>query len=130
MSEKTHDKQNPAFYALLVALVVMAVSPIFMMLTTSMKLNVDIMSDSSSLLFMPTLRNYETALCDFLWYEAAHIDYCDRTFGRALIISLISTVITLVIGCISIQIDRASLVAWLVCYFACVCPNFRRIAAR
>ncbi|MEM9638248.1 MAG: carbohydrate ABC transporter permease [Pseudomonadota bacterium] len=105
MAEKIYDRQNPAFYALLVALVVMAVGPIVMMLTTSLKLNVDIMSDSSSLLFMPTIRNYETALCDFLWYEAPHIDYCDKTFGRALvnslIIALVSTVITLVIGCMA-----------------------------
>ena len=105
MSDKTYDRQNPAFYALLVALVVMSVGPIAMMLMTSLKLNVDIMSDTSSLLFMPTLRNYETALCAFLWYEAAHIDYCDKTFGRALvnslIIALVSTVLTLVIGCMA-----------------------------
>ena len=52
-----------------------------------------------------SLRNYESALCDFLWYEAPHIDYCDKTFGRALvnslIISLVSTVLTLVIGCMA-----------------------------
>ncbi|WP_299964150.1 carbohydrate ABC transporter permease [uncultured Roseobacter sp.] len=105
MAAKTYDRQNPAFYALLVALVVMAVGPIVMMLTTSLKLNVDIMSDSSSLLFMPTLRNYETALCDFLWYEADHITFCDKTFGRALVNSLISalvsTVLTLVMGCMA-----------------------------
>ncbi|MEM9433856.1 MAG: carbohydrate ABC transporter permease [Pseudomonadota bacterium] len=105
MAETTYERQNPAFYALIVALVVMAIGPIVMMLSTSLKLNVDIMSDSSSLLFMPTLRNYETALCDFLWYDAPYIDYCDKTFGRALvnslIISLISTVLTLVIGCMA-----------------------------
>jgi multiple sugar transport system permease protein len=102
MSDKTYDRQNPAFYALLIALVVMAIGPIYLMLTTSLKLNVDIMSDSSSLLFMPTLRNYETALCDFLWYEPEHLRRCDPTFGRALvnslIIGLVSTAITLVIG--------------------------------
>ncbi|WP_424965266.1 carbohydrate ABC transporter permease [Dinoroseobacter sp. S375] len=102
MSSQTYDRQNPAFYALLVALVLMAVGPIYLMLVTSLKLNVDIMSDSSSLFFMPTLRNYETALCDFLWYEPEHLRRCDPTFGRALtnslIIGLISTGITLVIG--------------------------------
>ncbi|WP_424969736.1 carbohydrate ABC transporter permease [Dinoroseobacter sp. S76] len=102
MSTQTYDRQNPAFYALLVALVLMAVGPIYLMLVTSLKLNVDIMSDSSSLFFMPTLRNYETALCDFLWYEPEHLRRCDPTFGRALtnslIIGLISTGITLVIG--------------------------------
>ena len=98
-------KTNPAFYALLVALIVMSVGPIVLMLTTSLKLNVDIMSDTSSLLFMPTLRNYEAAVCDLLWYEPTHVDYCDPTFGRALINSLIiatvSTVLTLVIGCMA-----------------------------
>ena len=102
MSTKTYDRQNPAFYALLVALVVMAIGPIYLMLVTSLKLNVDIMSDSSSLFFMPTLRNYETALCDFLWYEPEHLRRCNPTFGRALmnslIIGLISTAITLIIG--------------------------------
>ncbi len=102
MSTQTYDRQNPAFYALLITLVIMAIGPIYLMLTTSLKLNIDIMSDSSSLLFMPTLRNYETALCDFLWYEPEHLRRCDPTFGRALtnslIIGLISTAITLIIG--------------------------------
>lgn len=102
MSTQTYDRQNPAFYVLLIVLVLMAVGPIYLMLVTSLKLNVDIMSDASSLLFMPTLRNYETALCDFLWYEPEHLRRCDPTFGRALtnslIIGLISTAITLVIG--------------------------------
>jgi len=75
------------------------------MLATSLKLNVDIMSDRSSLLFMPTLRNYEAALCDLLWYQPKSLDFCDPTFGRALvnslIICLISTVLTLVIGCMA-----------------------------
>ncbi len=102
MSNQSYDRQNPAYYALLVALVVMAIGPIYLMLVTSLKLNVDIMSDSSSLFFMPTLRNYETALCDFLWYEPEHLRRCDPTFGRALvnslIIGLVSTAITLVFG--------------------------------
>ena len=102
MSTQTYDRQNQAFYALLIALVVMAIGQIYLKLVTSLQLNVDIMSDSSSLLFMPTLRNYETALCDFLWYEPEHLRRCDPTFGRALtnslIIGLVSTAITLVIG--------------------------------
>ncbi|MEM1049102.1 MAG: carbohydrate ABC transporter permease [Pseudomonadota bacterium] len=105
MSAPSGQQQNPAFFALIVALVLMAVGPIFLMLVTSLRLNVDIMSDTSSLIFMPTLRNYETALCNVLWYEPAHVEFCDPTFGRALgnslIISLISTVLTLVIGCMA-----------------------------
>lgn len=105
MSDKTYDRQNPAFYALVVALVVMSIGPILLMLATSMKLNVDIMSDTSGLFFMPTLRNYETALCDMLWYTPQHVEYCDPTFGRALVnslfIALVSTVLTLIIGCMA-----------------------------
>ena len=105
MSDVVYEKQNPAFYALIVALVVMSIGPILMMLMTSMKLNVDIMSDTSSLIFMPTIRNYETALCDMLWYTPEHVGYCDPTFGRALVNSLlvafISTVLTLVLGCMA-----------------------------
>lgn len=99
------ERQNPAFYALIVALIIMSLGPIFLMLSTSLRLNVDIMSDASRLFFMPTLQNYETVLCNVLWYEPAHVDYCNPTFGRALgnslIVALTSTVITLVVGCMA-----------------------------
>ena len=98
----TAARPNAAFYALIACMVVMSAGPIVLMLSTSLKLNVDIMSDTSSLFFMPTMRNYETVLCNVLWYEPAHVDFCDKTFGRALgnslIVAIISTVLTLVIG--------------------------------
>ena len=88
-----------------VLLAIMALGPIVLMLTTSLKLKVDIVSETSSLLFTPTLKNYETILCDALWYDPAHVDYCDPTFGRALgnslIIATISTAVTLVLGCMA-----------------------------
>jgi len=105
MSKPNYERQNPAFYALLVALILMAIGPIVVMLSTSLRLNVDIMSDTSSLFFLPTIRNYEAVLCDVLWYKPDGLDYCDPTFGRALVSSLIvatvSTVLTLVIGCMA-----------------------------
>lgn len=105
MSTLAEKRQNPAFYALIVALIIMSVGPIVLMLTTSLKLNVEIMSDASSLLFTPTLKNYETVLCNVLWYEPAHVEYCDPTFSRALgnslVIALVSTIITLVFGCMA-----------------------------
>lgn len=105
MAARTTPVASPAFYALLVALIVMSVGPIVLMLATSLRVNVDIMSDTSSLLFMPTIRNYETALCDMLWYEVEHLRRCDPTFGRALvnslIVSTISTALTLIIGCMA-----------------------------
>ena len=104
MSTQT-QRQNPAFYALLIALIVMSTGPIILMFATSFRMNVDIMSPTAKLLFMPTLQNYETALCDMLWYEPEHVGYCDPTFGRALVNSLIvaitSTVLTLVLGCMA-----------------------------
>lgn len=105
MSVGLDKRPNPAFYALLVALIVMSAGPIAVMIITSLKLNVDIMSETAGLLFVPTVQNYETALCNMLWYEPAHVDYCDPTFGRALvnslIIAIVSTAITLVIGCMA-----------------------------
>ena len=99
------ERQGAAVYALLAVLVLMSAGPIVLMLLTSLRLKVDIFSDTASLLFMPTLRNYETVLCNVLWYEPAHVDYCNPTFGRALgnslVISTISTAITLVIGCMA-----------------------------
>ena len=105
MTRTVGRPKNPAFYALLVALIVMSLGPIIMMVTTSLKLNVDIMSDASSLWFSPTLQNYETVLCDVLWYEPVNVDYCNPTFSRALgnsiFIALMSTAITLILGCMA-----------------------------
>ena len=99
------ERQNPAFYAVLVTLIFMAVGPIVLMFANSFKLDVDIIAGTSGLLFLPTIQNYETALCDILWYEPDHIDFCALKFGGAfinsLIIALISTALTLVIGCMA-----------------------------
>ncbi|MGH1483063.1 MAG: carbohydrate ABC transporter permease [Geminicoccales bacterium] len=99
------DRQSPAFYALIFVLVMMALGPIYMMLTTSLKLNVDITGGTSSLFFLPTLQNYETVLCDWLPYEVEHVRRCDKTFSRALgnsiSIALISTALTLLLGCMA-----------------------------
>ena len=99
------DKQNSSFYVVVVLLVVMSIGPVLLMFVNSFKLDVDILSGTSGLLFMPTVQNYETALCDILWYEPEHLDYCSLKFGGAfinsLIIALISTFLTLVIGCMT-----------------------------
>ena len=98
-------RQNPALYALIAALVVMSAGPIVLMLATSLRLNVDILSTSSSLIFVPTLHNYEAALCNVLWYTPKDLDYCDPTFGRAfgnsLVIATTSTALTLAMGCMA-----------------------------
>jgi len=98
-------RQHPAFYALVAMLIVMSVGPIVLMLSVSFKLDVDVISGTSGLLFMPTIQNYETALCDVLPYELDHLDFCALKFGGAfinsLIIALVSTVLTLIIGCMA-----------------------------
>jgi len=105
MSDKAHERQHPAFYALIFTLVFMSVGPVLLMFTNSFKLDVDIISGTGGLLFMPTIQNYETALCDVLPYELDHLDYCSLKFGGAfinsLIIALVSTILTLVIGCMA-----------------------------
>ncbi len=100
-----NDKPSPAFYALLFTLIFMAVGPIALMFINSFKLDVDIISGTGGLIFLPTIQNYETALCDVLWYEPEHLDFCSLKFGGAfinsIIIALISTVLTLIIGCMA-----------------------------
>ncbi|MBU2867998.1 carbohydrate ABC transporter permease [Pacificibacter marinus] len=100
------ETQNPLFYMLIAVLVVMSLGPILLMLATSFKTNVDVYDSSvSAFFFAPTLANYETVLCDVLWYEPSHVDYCDPTFGRALgnslFVALISTGLTLLMGCMA-----------------------------
>lgn len=100
-----YDKQHPGYFALLAALVFMAVGPVALMFVNSFKLDVDILSGTSGLLFLPTIQNYETALCDVLPYELDHLDFCSLKFGgsliNSLVIALVSTVLTLVIGCMA-----------------------------
>jgi len=102
MATDVRKGASPLLYAFLILLVVLALGPILMMLLTSMKQKVDIIGDTSALFFLPTLDNYETVLCDLLWYEPDHIRSCDPTFGRALGNSLwiatISTGLTLLLG--------------------------------
>lgn len=100
------ETQNPAFYMLMVVLVIMSLGPIVLMFATSFKTNVDVYDSAvSSFFFTPTLANYETVLCNVLWYEPAHVEYCDPTFGRSLgnsiFVALVSTGLTLVMGCMA-----------------------------
>ncbi len=101
-----NEKQNPAFYMLIVVLIVMSLGPILLMLATSFKTNVDVYDSAvSAFFFTPTMSNYETVLCNVLWYEPAHVEYCDPTFGRALgnsiYVALVSTGLTLFMGCMA-----------------------------
>jgi multiple sugar transport system permease protein len=105
MQTQSYQRQNPAFYALIAVLIFMSIGPVLLLLANSLKLDVDITSGAGGLLFMPTIRNYETALCDILWYQPDHLSFCRIRFGGAfinsLIIALISTALTLVMGCMA-----------------------------
>lgn len=105
MAKTEYDRQSPAFFALLAVLIFMSIGPILLMLVNSFKLDVDITSGTSGLLFLPTIQNYETALCDILPELPKHMDYCSLRIGGAfinsLIISLCATALTLVIGCMA-----------------------------
>ncbi|ASJ73535.1 carbohydrate ABC transporter permease [Granulosicoccus antarcticus] len=100
------DAQNTGFYMLIVMLIMMSLGPIVLMLATSFKTNVDVYDSAvSAFFFTPTMANYETVLCDVLWYEPAHVEFCDPTFGRSLgnsiYVALVSTALTLFMGCMA-----------------------------
>ena len=106
MATAGSSKQSPAFYVLIICMVIMALGPIMLMLATSFKTNVDVNDvNVSAFFFSPTIKNYETVLCNVLWYEPESVDFCDPTFARALgnsiFIGLISTAITLIVGCMA-----------------------------
>ena len=105
MADTTYERQNPAFYVLIFILILMSVGPVLILLSNSLRLDVDITSGAAGMIFMPTIRNYETALCDILWYEPEHLRFCQIRFGGAfinsIIIALISTVLTLIFGCMA-----------------------------
>ena len=105
MSSAVRQNQNPTFYVLIIVLVFMAIGPVLLMLANSFKLDVDIISGATGLIFLPTIQNYETALCDIIWYEPEHLEFCSLKFGgsfiNSIIISLISTALTLIIGCMA-----------------------------
>ncbi len=83
----------------------MSVGSVFLMFSNSFKTDIEIISGASALFFMPSVQNHGTALCDILWYEPDHLDFCAIRFGGAFInsitIALISTALTLYIGCMT-----------------------------
>ncbi len=97
--------RNSSLLTLMALLVFMSLGPIYFIFINSFKLDRDIISGATGLLFMPTLKNYETALCDALWYMPDHLRRCPFKIGdsilNSLIIALVSTVLTLVLGCMA-----------------------------
>ncbi len=90
---REYSKINTAiFYIILICLCLMALGPIVLMLLTSLKLKVDIFNDVSTFVFMPTLKNYSSVL---------HDPSLMRYLGNSLYVGLISTMLTLVMGCMA-----------------------------
>lgn len=90
---KDYSRTNTAiFYIILICLSLMSLGPIILMLLTSLKLKVDIFNEVSTFIFMPTLKNYSSVVND---------PSLMRYLGNSLIVGLISTGLTLVMGCMA-----------------------------
>jgi multiple sugar transport system permease protein len=88
----TIRRATPTSYIVVIALALMALGPIFVMISTSLKVKTDIFSNSFSFFFMPTLDNYREILSD---------GQNTRFLTNSLIVATISTVLTLAFGCMA-----------------------------
>lgn len=80
------------YYAILLVMCMMSLGPIVMMLLTSLKLKVDIFNEVSTFFFVPTIYNYTTVIND---------PSLMRYLGNSLYVGLLSTGLTLVMGCMA-----------------------------
>lgn len=81
-----------AHYALLIALAVLCVAPIAVILSTSLRQQVDIFAEPLNFIFSPTLENYRAVLEE---------DKFDRYLYNSLFVGLVSTAVTLLLGCMA-----------------------------
>ena len=79
-------------YTLLCVLAFLCVAPIFVIFATGLRQQVDIFATPLNFLFMPTLENYRAVLQE---------DKFDRYLVNSLVVGGVSTVITLVLGCMA-----------------------------
>ncbi len=89
---KRHPGLVAAHYSMLCVLAFLCVAPIVVIFATSLRQQVDIFDSPLNFIFMPTLENYRAVLQD---------DKLDRYLGNSLFVGLVSTVITLVLGCMA-----------------------------
>lgn len=85
-------RATPLSYAVVIVLAIIALGPIFVMISTSLKTKPDIFSSGFNFFFMPTLDNYHAVLSD---------GQNTRYLTNSLIVAVISTVLTLVSGCMA-----------------------------
>ena len=81
-----------AHYTMLSALAFLCVAPIIVIFATSLRQQVQIFSEPLNFIFMPTLENYRAVIQE---------DKLDRYLFNSLFVGFVSTVITLVLGCMA-----------------------------
>ena len=81
-----------AHYTMLVLLAFLCVAPILVIFATSLRQQVMIFAEPLNFLFTPTLENYRAVLQE---------DKFDRYLVNSLFVGIVSTVITLVLGCMA-----------------------------
>ncbi len=89
---KRHPALVTAHYAALVFLAIACVSPIVLMFATSLKLQTQIFNTGINFIFTPTLENYRDVLGE---------DSFARYLTNSLVVGVVSTAITLVLGCMA-----------------------------
>ena len=79
-------------YTMLVVLAFLCVAPILVIFATSLRLQVNIFAEPLNFLFVPTFDNYRAVLQE---------DRLDRYLLNSLFVGVLSTVVTLVLGCMA-----------------------------
>ncbi len=79
-------------YTMLLVLAFLCVAPIVVIFATSLRQQVDIFGEPLNFIFMPTLENYRAVLQE---------DKFDRYLANSLFVGIVSTVVTLVLGCMA-----------------------------
>jgi multiple sugar transport system permease protein len=79
-------------YTMLIGLALLCIAPIAVIFTTSMRDQVSIFAEPLNFIFTPTLENYRAVLQE---------DKFDRYLLNSLFVGVVSTVITLVLGCMA-----------------------------
>ena len=79
-------------YTMLIVLAFLCVAPILVIFATSLRLQVDIFAQPLNFLFVPTFENYRAVLQE---------DRLDRYLLNSLFVGVVSTLVTLVLGCMA-----------------------------
>jgi multiple sugar transport system permease protein len=89
---RRHPAVVTAHYSALVLLAIVCVAPIVLMFATSLKVQTQIFTNSINFFFVPTLENYREVLGEGSF---------TRYLTNSLVVGVVSTLITLVLGCMA-----------------------------